>query len=48
MSVAEQLKALSIRSYLIAKAMESATSLVENPSPRKLKRFLRDFQKVSR
>jgi len=46
MSTAEKLKYLSAKSFLWSKALEDFTRLVEDPSPRKLKRFLKNYRKA--
>lgn len=40
------LRDLSLRSFLMAKAAESLVNLMEDPSPRRLKRFLRDYRRA--
>lgn len=42
------LRGFSLRSYLAARAMESFLDLVDDPSPRRFKRFLREFQTAAK
>jgi len=44
----DRLKELSMRSYLAARAIDALLDLVDDPSPRRLKRFLREYRKAVR